>query len=181
MKSSTAEAALGWRHSPLSNLKTLKVSRTEVDDASLGRLLTLCALTLTSLDVSYTQIKSLDIISTALQTLPQWRLEKLVVSGLPLSAPSLKKFFEPLSTNPHRSRLKTLKLDAIPNASTRCPGLTDAVVAGILPYWEALDGLESISLYHNWDLGKSYQPMARFIEVVGKRCKVSSSFLLSGE
>lgn len=169
------DAALGYRHVPLSNLHTLKLRSTETTDSSLGRLLALCSLSLAHLDISYTLVKSLDIVSSALHTAPEWRLEKLVASGLPLSSASLRTFFEPLSTRPlvERSRFKTLKLGAIPANSSRAPGLTDAVLEKILPFLEELPGLENVSLFQNWDLGKREQPMRRFMQVLGRRCKVS--------
>ncbi|BGP39304.1 hypothetical protein JCM10450v2_003256 [Rhodotorula kratochvilovae] len=166
------DAALGWRHVPLSRLRTLKVRSTDVSDASIGRLLSLCASSLERLDVSYSGLKTLDFVSSALHTLPEWRLEKLVASGLPLSPATLEGFFRPLSTRPpeERRRFRVLKLGSIPASSTKAPGLTDAVLARLMPFLETLDGLESVSLFQNWGLGKTHQPLSRFIEVVGRRC-----------
>lgn len=115
------------------------------------------------------------MVSSALHTAPEWRLEKLVASGLPLSPASLRTFFEPLSQRPlvERSRFKTLKLGAIPANSSRAPGLTDGVLEKILPYLEELEGLEHVSLFQNWELGKRAEPMTRFMRVLGRRCKVS--------
>ncbi|ORY78840.1 hypothetical protein BCR35DRAFT_304833 [Leucosporidium creatinivorum] len=169
----STRAATGWRHIPLSNLRTLKLRATDVTEAALGRLLALCALSITRLDISYSGVKSLDIVSHALHTAPDWRLEKLVASGLPLTPATLKGFFEPLSTRPEeqRSRFHTLKLGSIPSTSTKAPGLTDTVLGGILPYLEMLGGLENVSFFQNWDLGKRAEPMSRFMEVIGRRCK----------
>lgn len=140
---------MGWRHFPLSNLRTLKLRATDVTEAALGRLLALCALSLRHLDISYTAVKSLDIISTALHTAPAWKLEKLVASGLPLTPATLKSFFRPLSERPEeqRNRFQTLKLGAIPSTSTKAPGLTDTVLAMLMPYLELLGGLEHVSFY----------------------------------
>lgn len=173
---SSAEAAFGWRHFPLSRLHTLKLRSTDITDSSLGRLLTLCGLTLSHLDVSFSSLKSLDFISSALHALPEWKLEKLVASGLPLSPTTLERFFAPLAARPDAERrlFKVLKLGSIPASSTKAPGLTDAVLAKILPYLEKLDGLESVGLHANWGLGKTVQPLSRFIEVVGRRCLVRS-------
>ncbi|BGP15493.1 hypothetical protein JCM10213_005760 [Rhodosporidiobolus nylandii] len=170
--SDATDAALGWKHIPLSRLKTLKLRSTDITDSSIGRLLTLCALRLEHLDVSYTSLKSLDFVSSALHALPEWRLEKLVASGLPLSPATLEGFFRPLSERPEeeRRRFKILKLGSIPASSTKAPGLTDAVMAKVLPYLEKLDGLESVSLFQNWALGKLAHPLSRFIEVIGRRC-----------
>ncbi|BGP31372.1 hypothetical protein JCM10296v2_003136 [Rhodotorula toruloides] len=170
--SDATDAALGWRHVPLSRLRTLKVRSTEITDASLGRLLSLCAPSLERLDISYTPLKTLDFVSSALQTLPEWRLVKLVASGLPLTAATLEGFFRPLSERPddERRRFRTLKLGAMPVLSTKVPGLTDAVLAKLMPYLEKLDGLDTVSLFQNWSLGKLEQPLARFIEVIGRRC-----------
>ncbi|GAA5906481.1 hypothetical protein JCM6882_004447 [Rhodosporidiobolus microsporus] len=166
------DAALGWRHIPLSRLRTLKLRSTDITDASIGRLLTLCGLSLTHLDISFTALKSLDFVSSALHALPEWKLEKLVASGLPLSPVTLEGFFRPLSERPEdeRRRFKTLKLGSIPASSTKAPGLTDAVLARIMPYLETLDGLESVSFFQNWHLGRLEQPLSRFIEVIGRRC-----------
>jgi hypothetical protein len=167
-------AALGWRHIPLSNLHTLKLRSTDINDSSLGRLLALCALSLQRLDISYTQVKSLDIVSQALHTAPSWNLAKLCASGLPLGSATLVGFFQPLSLRApiERSRFKTLKLGAIPSTSSKCPGLTDAVLSACMPWLEQLEGLESISLYQNWGLGKGIQPMRNFMERIGRRCIV---------
>ncbi|GAA6056883.1 hypothetical protein JCM3770_005127 [Rhodotorula araucariae] len=166
------EAALGWRHVPLSRLRTLKVRSTDMSDASIGRILSLCASSLERLDVSYSGLKTLDFVSSALHTLPEWRLEKLAASGLPLSPASLEGFFGPLSTRPpeERRRFRILKLGSIPASSTKAPGLTDAVLSRLMPFLETLDGLESVSLFQNWGLGKTHQPLSRFIEVVGRKC-----------
>lgn len=161
---------------PLSNLRTLKLRSTDLTDGGLGRLLGLCALTLQRLDISYTAVKSLDILSTSLHTAPDWQLEKLVASGLPLTANTLVLFFEDLATvrnEEQRGRFKTLKLGAIPNTSTKQPGLNDGVLTKLLPHLERLHGLEKVSLYGNWDLAKAPAPMTRFIEKIGRRCKVS--------
>lgn len=148
----------------------------------MGRLLSLCSLTLTRLDISYTNVRTLDILSRALHTVPEWRLEKLVVSGLPLSLPSMVDFFKPLSERPsleERKRFKTLKLGAITTTSSaKAPGLTDSVFVKVLPYLEKIEGLENISLYQNWGLGKRAEPMCRFFKNLGRRCKVSN-FLTS--
>ncbi|GEM08265.1 hypothetical protein Rt10032_c05g2282 [Rhodotorula toruloides] len=166
------DAALGWRHVPLSRLRTLKVRSTEVTDASLGRLLSLCAASLERLDISYTPLKTLDFVSSALHTLPEWRLVKLVASGLPLTVATLEGFFRPLSERPNdeRLRFRILKLGAMPALSPKVPGLTDAVLAKLMPYLEKLDGLDTVSLFQNWSLGKLEQPLSRFIEVIGRRC-----------
>ncbi|GAA5829866.1 hypothetical protein JCM11251_007913 [Rhodosporidiobolus azoricus] len=167
------EAALGWRHIPLSRLRTLKLRSTDLTDSSIGRLLTLCSLTLSHLDISFTALKSgLDFVSSALHALPEWKLEKLVASGLALSPVTLEGFFRPLSERPEeeRRRFKTLKLGSLPASSTKAPGLTDTVLARIMPYLEKLDGLESVSFFSNWHLGRSVQPLSKFIEVIGRRC-----------
>lgn len=143
---------MSFRHLPLSNLRTLKLRSTELSDSSLGRLLALCALSLTSLDISYSQVKSLDILSRALHSAPTWRLTKLVASGLPLTPATLVGFFQPLSERPEaeRSTMRTLKLGSLPDTGTKQPGLTDAVLALVLPFLEKLDGLEVVSLFQNW-------------------------------
>jgi hypothetical protein len=41
-----------------------------------------------------------------------------------------------------------------------------------MPWLEQLEGLESISLYQNWGLGKGIQPMRNFMERIGRRCIV---------
>jgi len=161
---------------PLANLKTLKLKNTHVTDAALGRLLTLCAPTLTRLDISFTDVKSLDIISSALHTLPTWNLEKIVASALPLTPASLESFFRPLAQNrtpEERNRLKVIKLGSIPATSARAPGMTDAVLTKLLPYWETFEGLEKVSLHGNVYLGKSKNPMYSFLSTIGSRCRVS--------
>jgi hypothetical protein len=170
------DAALGWRHAPLSRLRTLKVRSTEFTDASIGRLLSLCAPTLERLDVSYSNLKTLDFISSALHTLPEWKLTKLVASGLPLTPTTLQGFFDPLAERPdeERRRFSTLKLGSLPATSTKAPGLTDAVLAKLMPSLEKLDGLEKVSLFQNWGLGKLEQPLSRFVEVIGRKCTVST-------
>ncbi|GAA5953526.1 hypothetical protein JCM3765_005063 [Sporobolomyces pararoseus] len=161
-------------HIPLSNLKTLKLKFTLITDAALGRFLTLCAPSLTRLDVSFTQIKSLDIISSALHTLPEWKLEKLVASGLPLTPVSMESFFRPLSERPleERSRFKRLKLASIPDTGTKAQGMTDSVLKKLLPYWENLEGLEKLSLSGNVYLGKMREPMYSLLSKIGSRCKL---------
>lgn len=168
------DAALGWRHVPLSRLKTLKVRATEFTDASIGRLLSLCAPTLERLDVSYSGLKTLDFISSALHTLPEWKLVKLVASGLPLTPATLQGFFDPLAGRPdeERRRFSVLKLGSLPASSTKAPGLTDAVLAKLMPSLERLDGLDKVSLFQNWGLGKLSQPLSRFVEVIGRKCTV---------
>lgn len=175
------DAALGWRHAPLSRLRTLKVRSTEFTDASIGRLLSLCAPTLERLDVSYSNLKTLDFISSALHTLPEWKLTKLVASGLPLTPATLQGFFDPLAERPdeERRRFSTLKLGSLPASSTKAPGLTDAVLAKLMPSLEKLDGLEKVSLFQNWGLGKLEQPLSRFVEVIGRKCTVSTCPQLS--
>lgn len=172
------DAALGWRHAPLSRLRTLKVRSTEFTDASIGRLLSLCAPTLERLDVSYSNLKTLDFVSSALHTLPEWKLTKLVASGLPLTPTTLQGFFDPLAQRPdvERRRFSTLKLGSLPASSTRAPGLTDAVLAKLMPSLEKLDGLEKVSLFQNWGLGKLAQPLSRFVEVIGRKCIVSVDY-----
>ncbi|KAK4057813.1 hypothetical protein OIO90_001032 [Microbotryomycetes sp. JL221] len=169
----STRAALGWRHIPLSNLRTLKLRSTDVTDASLGRLLGLCAMTLESLDIAYTNVKTLDIVSRALHALPTWQLTKLVVSGLPLTAATLEGFFEPLATQRpenERSKFKKLKIASIPSTSTKQPGLTDAVMTKVMPHLVELTGLEKVSLFQNWELGKRDEPMTSFIAKIGRRC-----------
>ncbi|KAM0789016.1 hypothetical protein ACM66B_003082 [Microbotryomycetes sp. NB124-2] len=165
-------AAVGWRHIPLSNLRTLKLRSTDITDASLGRLVGLCAMSLTSLDISHTNVKTLDLLSRALYALPQWRLEKLVVSGLPLTAPTLVGFFQPLSERPEDERnvFRKLKIASIPSTSTKQPGLTDAVMAKVMPFLVRLKGLRDVSLYQNWELGKRDEPMTTFIAQLGRHC-----------
>ncbi|GAA5883856.1 hypothetical protein JCM16303_007417 [Sporobolomyces ruberrimus] len=157
---------------PLCNLRTLKLKSTLVTDAALGRFLTLCAPTLARLDVSYTQLRSLDIISSALHTLPTWNLEKLVASGLPLTPASMESFFQPLSLRPlsERTKFKVMKLGSIPATSTKAPGLTDIVLKKLLPYWETLQGLEKVSLYGNIYLARSTDPMYTFMSKIGSKC-----------
>ena len=175
------DAAVGWRHAPLSRLRTLNVRSTEFTDASIGRLLSLCAPTLERLDVSYSNLKTLDFISSALHTLPEWNLTKLVASGLPLTPATLQGFFDPLAERPdeERRRFSTLKLGSLPASSTKAPGLTDAVLAKLMPSLEKLDGLEKVSLFQNWGLGKLEQPLSRFVEVIGRKCTVSTCPQLS--
>ncbi|GJN89556.1 hypothetical protein Rhopal_002543-T1 [Rhodotorula paludigena] len=175
------DAALGWRHIPLSRLHTLKLRSTDVNDAALGRLLSLCSSTLLHLDISYTQLKTLDFVSSALHTLSAWRLEKLVASGLPLAPASLEGFFRPLSERPEaeRRRFRTLKLGNIPASSTKAPGLVDSVLAKLMPFLEKLEGLESVSLYQNWGIGKLEQPLSRFIEHLDLTLPVESYHLES--
>ncbi|GAA5987423.1 hypothetical protein JCM11641_002286 [Rhodosporidiobolus odoratus] len=166
------DAAIGWRHLPLSRLRTLKLRSTDLTDSSIGRLLTLCGLTLERLDISYTHLRSLDFVSSALHALPAWRLTKLVASGLPLSPATLEGFFKPLSERPpeERRRFAVLKLASIPASSTKAPGLTDAVLTRLMPYLEQLEGLESVSFFQNWGLGKSMEPLRTFVETIGRRC-----------
>ncbi|KAK4700682.1 hypothetical protein P7C70_g5563, partial [Phenoliferia sp. Uapishka_3] len=135
------------------SLHTLKLRSTDLSDSSLGRLLALCTLSLQHLDISYTQIKSLDILSRALHSSPSWRLEKLVASGLPLSPATLVGFFKPLSErgSEERGRLKVVKLGAIPSTSSKQPGLTDKVLEKVLPFLERLEGLEKVSFFQNWE------------------------------
>lgn len=158
---------------PLLHLRTLKFRSTELTESSLGRILNLCSFTLTHLDISYTQVRSLDLLSRLLHTAPTWNLRKLVASGLPLSPVTLVGFFQPLSERPleERTKFETLKLGSIPSASTKSPGLTDRVLAQLLPFWEQLEGLENISLFQNWELGKDKITVNRFMSVCGKRCK----------
>lgn len=128
------------------------------------------------LDVSYSNLKTLDFISSALHTLPEWKLTKLVASGLPLTPATLQGFFDPLAERPdeERRRFSTLKLGSLPASSTKAPGLTDAVLAKLMPSLEKLDGLEKVSLFQNWGLGKLEQPLSRFVEVIGRKCTVST-------
>ncbi|KDE09154.1 hypothetical protein MVLG_00867 [Microbotryum lychnidis-dioicae p1A1 Lamole] len=166
-------AALGWRHIPLSHLRCLKVRSTDITDNSLGRLLSLCTFTLERLDISFTSVKSLDLVSRALHTAPEWKLEKLVASGLPLTPVSLQGFFGPLAemrTEDERKRFKVLKLGSIPSTSTKQPGLTDAVLQGLMPSLVKLTGLESISFCQNWHLGLAREPMTSFISTIGFKC-----------
>lgn len=152
----------------------MKLRSTDITDSSLGRLLALCSLSLTSLDISYTNVKSLDILSSALysRTTP-WRFIKLVASGLPLSPGTLVKFLKPLSEllDSEKNQFHTLKLGSITASSTKySEGLTDQYLTEILPYLEKLEGLKHISFYQNFNLGKSIQPLSRFMEIVGRRC-----------
>ncbi|SCV70963.1 BQ2448_3725 [Microbotryum intermedium] len=166
-------AASGWRHVPLSQLRCLKLRSTDITDNSLGRLLSLCTFTLERLDISFTSVKSLDLVSSALHTAPEWRLEKLVASGLPLTPLSLQGFFGPLAemrSEQERRRFKVLKLGSIPSTSTKQPGLTDAVLKGLMPSLVKLTGLESVSFCQNWHLGLAREPMASFISKIGIKC-----------
>ncbi|SCZ98502.1 BZ3500_MvSof-1268-A1-R1_Chr7-1g09181 [Microbotryum saponariae] len=166
-------AALGWRHIPLSQLRCLKVRSTDITDNSLGRLLSLCTFTLERLDISFTGVKSLDLVSRALHTAPEWKLEKLVASGLPLTPVSLQSFFGPLAetrTEQERKRFKVLKLGSLPSTSTKQPGLTDAVLKGLMPSLVKLTGLESVSFCQNWALGLAREPMTSFISTIGIKC-----------
>lgn len=132
----------------------------------------LCAPTLASLDISSTRVKSLDLLSHSLHLLPEWQLEKLVVSGLPLSSSSLVGFFRPLAERPphERNKLRVLKLAGM-GVITRSSTLTDKVLQDILPWLEPLEGLDSISLAHNQELGRYAAAMGRFVEVFGRRCR----------
>lgn len=157
------------RQFPLSKLRLLKLRSTVITDASLNRIITLCHLSLKSLDISFTEVRSLDLLA-----LHNLSLEKLVISGLPFTSGSLVNFFSVLSNLPpeQRSRFRKLKLGSIPSISNASTGLTDEVMTKILPYLEKFDGLESVSLFQNWELGLKVQPMLRFIQTVGRRCKV---------
>lgn len=102
-----------------------------------------------------------------------WRFEKLVASGLPLSPGTLVKFLKPLSEleDSEKNQFHTLKLGSITASSTKySEGLTDQYLSEILPYLEKLEGIKHISFYQNFNLGKSIQPLTRFMEIVGRRC-----------
>ncbi|GAA5927760.1 uncharacterized protein JCM15063_005988 [Sporobolomyces koalae] len=159
---------------PLSRLQCLKLKNTLVTDAALGRLLALCAPTLARLDLSYTQCKSLDLVSAALESLPEWHLTKICLSGLPLTPATLETFFRIVAERPveQRERFKVLKLGSIPASSTRAPGLTDDVFKRLMPSLESLTGLESLSLFGNIYLARSGQPMTSIISRFGKQCRV---------
>lgn len=111
-------------------------------------------------------------------TMGEWRLEKLVISGLPLSVNTLSTLFKYVSALPdeQKRRFRKLKLGSIPNVSIGIPGFDDTLMAVLLSSFQALS-LESISLFHNFGLGKRVEPMKTFIETVGRRCRVRIAFL----
>lgn len=159
---------------PLSQLRVLKLRSTLVQDASLGRLLGLCATTLVSLDISFSEIRSLDILTRALSTLVDWKLEKLVISGLPLSITTLLAFFSHLAERPLQQRtiFRKLKIGSMPDISIAIPGLSDAGLSRLLPFLEKL-GLRSVSLFQNFRLARDVEPMRRFMNRIGRSCTVS--------
>lgn len=72
---------------PLAALNTLKLKRTAISEVGLARILTHTS-QLKRLDVSWTAVRSLEILRSGCTTPPQ-ALEKLVLSGLNLRANSL--------------------------------------------------------------------------------------------
>lgn len=161
-------------HLPLSRLRTLKLRGTHLTDASLGRLLTLCAPTLASLDISSTQVRSLDLISRSLHLLPTWRLEKLVITGLPVSGRALVGFFRPLAERSREERAVFRKLKmAKMGLRDGSKELGDAELKAVLPWLTKLEGIESVSLADNKRLGTYLEPLGPFVEVFGRRCIVS--------
>lgn len=162
------------QHLPLSHLRTLKLRGTDLTDASLGRLLMLCAPTLTTLDISSTQVRSLDLVSRSLHLLPTWGLKKLVISGLPVSARTLVGFFRPLAERPAEERAVFRKLKmAKMGLKDGSKELGDVELKAVLPWLRRLDGIQSMSLADNRRLGTYLEPLGPFVEVFARRCTVS--------
>jgi hypothetical protein len=163
---------------PLSQLKNLKLRSTSIGDLGLGRLLSLTP-RLERLDISYTQARKLDFVRLALvKSTSDFRLTKLVLSGLNLARGSLESFTSTLSQLPdeQRSRLKTLKLGTMGGEI-----LNDTTVYKMLPDLCKLQ-LESLSFHNDRQLGSQSRLWVTFMASVARRCKVRSSAftLLSG-
>lgn len=156
-----------WQSSPFLHLTSLKLRSTKIGDQGLKAFISL-APKLTSLDISYTSVRSLDALQAALQSEDTASLEKLVMSGLQFRLQNgLQRFFQAYSriSDEKRNALKTLKLGTL--------GLIDSVLAQIVPHLARMEGLVKVSLFSNSTLASgSGSGMRRFLEDIGRRCRV---------
>lgn len=158
-----------WKIQPLANLRTLKLRSTKIGDTGLRTILALCD-SLTSLDISFTQVRSLDMLTNHLTIdHPNAAFEKLVLSGLHLRSETiLTKFFVKYADidEDRRRRLKTLKLGNL--------GLLDSQLMKITPLLEKFESLEKVSLHSNKTLATGTgSGVKRFLNGVGRKCRVS--------
>ena len=162
-----------WKVQPLSKLRTLKVRSTKIGDAGLRAILSLCD-ALTSLDISFTQVRSLDMLSAHLAEHPTSTFEKLVFSGLSLRSETiLTKFFTKFAevSEERRQRLKTLKLGNL--------GLLDSQLMKLTSSLEKFENLEKVSLHSNKTLATGTgSGVRRFLNSVGRNCRVSYVIML---
>ena len=102
---------------PLAKLESLKLRSTQISDVGIGRILSLTP-NLTTLDISFTQTRTLDFL-----TLSSRPLTKLLLSGLTLKRNSLIKFFKSLPCS-----LKVLKIASMgQRTNTKFSGEADQV------------------------------------------------------
>lgn len=133
---------------------------------------------LETLDISYTDVKSLDFIIPAIPT-STWSIRKLVLSGLKLKRSSLERFLKSLSLLPddRRSLLRTLKIGSMGLGrheavlASTAVDLDSLALSDVLPYLESFSGLEKLSLHGNTALDRRPAVLSSFFSIVGYRLK----------
>lgn len=186
---------------PLSTLTVLKLKRTAIADAGVGRLLSHTP-QLKSLDISWTSVKSLDVLSMSSAS-PLHSFTKLVLSGLNLRPNSLHQCFSQLSGDAPpgvEPRLETLKLGSLGTAlstvssfvvsiilfrrwyvdigsSRQTSVLTPDTLKKMIPPLSRLKHLTRISLFGNEKIGNNGAVLSDFLSRVGRRCIVSCCHL----
>ena len=137
-------------------------------------LLPLCP-ALQTLDIAYTAVRSLDVLSHLICS-TDLTLQKLSVSGLSFrTLNGLERFFRPVSLieAERRNALEVLKLGTL--------DLDNPTLMKILPYLEYFQGLRKVSLFGNTKLASGLSGgLKRFISSIGRNCLVSWDRCLSG-
>ncbi|KAG8927953.1 hypothetical protein FRC01_006665 [Tulasnella sp. 417] len=145
---------------PLRQLVSLKLRETGLNDSALASLLRLTP-NLETLDVSYTQVRSLASLSSLT------RLRKLLLTSCPINTTRME-----LEKLPVLTHLEIIQLGSIGTNGSLT--LTDSALYALTDILEPLTRLENVSLVGNSKLGltskKGHGALADFVARVGRRC-----------
>ncbi|KAF8711975.1 hypothetical protein RHS03_01609, partial [Rhizoctonia solani] len=148
------------------SLKSLKLRLTKLGDSDLAAFFFHCP-NLTTLDISFTQVKNIPIIS------PFPPLKKLCLTSTRVSGTNLVNVLD------NCSELEVLYLGAFGKTLGAAPGsgniLTDSLLRDITDVLERCPNLRSISLVSNTRLGAGGsvgRALQDFVKRVGRRCEI---------